>query len=163
MKVFRKFILSVITLIVILLFIITLVFIINKKENKVPYILGYSAFINTGTSMLPTIQVGDLIIIKKEAEYKKDDIITFIKDEIITTHKIIEVDNDYYKTMGNNNSFIDGEDISQNNVYGKVIFIFHNFGVLFNFIYEYKYIILISIVGISFIVLGVHEAKKHVR
>lgn len=163
MNLFRKIIISILSIIVTLLLIITLVFIYKKKNNEVAYILGYSAYINTGTSMLPDIEVGDLIIIKKENEYYKNDVITFIKDEIVTTHKIVEVDNGYYKTKGSNNTFIDGEDISHNNVYGKVIFVLHGFGKVFNFIYEYKYVIVISLVGISFIVLGIHEARKHVR
>ena len=67
MKVFRKIILILLTIVVMFFLYITISFAYQKIVlKKVPYVFGYTSFINTGSSMLPYINVGDLVIVKKE-------------------------------------------------------------------------------------------------
>ena len=71
MKVFRKIILILLTIVVMFFLYITISFAYQKIVlKKVPYVFGYTSFINTGSSMLPYINVGDLVIVKKENSYK---------------------------------------------------------------------------------------------
>ena len=83
MKVFRKIILILLTIVVIFFLYITISFAYQKIVlKKVPYVFGYTSFINTGSSMLPYINVGDLVIVKKEDSYKVNDVILLILIEL---------------------------------------------------------------------------------
>jgi signal peptidase I len=96
---------------------------------------GYSIFeVETG-SMADTINVGDWIIVKLTKKVKLNDIVTYESDGEYITHRIIEVYNGSYITMGDANSAKD-EPIKQNQIIGKVVKIMTNFGlfreILFN-------------------------------
>lgn len=94
----------------------------------------YNAYVVLTGSMLPTIQVKDIVVTKKveEDKLKVGDIVTFLTPDqrfngISITHRIIEryyneTDNKYYyKTQGDNNNIADDVLISNDNIYGKVI------------------------------------------
>ena len=147
MKIIKGIMLSIITIFLIGI----LCFILKSKSNNFN-IFGYSTFINTGTSMYPTIDIGDLLIVKKEDNYYIDDIITFKSDEnIITTHRIIDTDNNTYITKGDSNNFIDGYQVTKNDIYGKVISIISNYQVFLKSIIYFIILLLIIIINFVFI------------
>lgn len=79
-------------------------------------------------SMKPTIQKGDLILIKKFSTYKKGDIMSFKPDNSpnTITHRIVGIKKEnnryFFTTKGDNNEFEDPYIISDKEILGKVIF-----------------------------------------
>ena len=124
MKYLARFLLSVITIFVIFLLIIALIFLINKNEKRIFYLFDTTFFIATGNSMMPFIEQGDLLIVKKQKEYQEKDIISFYNasEMLISTHRIIKKDANYYETKGDNNNFIDGYKVKNQDIYFKVIY-----------------------------------------
>lgn len=93
-------------------------------------------------SMEPTLRIGDIIIIKKYDNYDIGDIVTYLDDNILVTHRIIEKTENGFVLKGDNNNVKDKNIISKNEIQGKVIC---NSKIL-KFIYNYWiYVILIVI------------------
>lgn len=161
MKKIARFILYLLTSLVILLLIITGVFAYNKQYGKLTYFCGFTGFINTGTSMLPDITPGDLIIVYKQKEYYENDVISYANDEnYITTHRIIEKKQDSYVTKGDNNNFVDNREVSIGQIYGRLVLIIPGVNNILNFFWQYKYYLLIVFVlipgGITLVKRGNH-------
>ena len=94
----------------------------------------FNAYVVMSGSMLPTIQVKDIVVIKKVPEEKLEvgDIITFISPDtrfggISVTHRIIEkyydesIGSYSYRTQGDNNNVADSVLVPNKNILGKVI------------------------------------------
>lgn len=163
MKVIKKIIISLLSIIVIFLFLITCFFAYQKIVlKKVPYVFGYTSFINTGSSMLPYINVGDLVIVKKENSYKVNDVISFKTNEnFVNTHRVISIKSGYYKTKGDSNKFNDGEEIDKSKVFGKVVLVISNFGVIYAFLLNNYLYIFIGIIMLSLLVFLIHIWRKN--
>ena len=97
MKMLIRLILIVLSIFIFLLACVTGLFVYNKNYGRLTYIFGYTAFINTGTSMLPSIRPGDLIIVERQDSYEEGDIISFISPgNYITTHRVIDIKNNNF-------------------------------------------------------------------
>lgn len=81
-------------------------------------------------SMHPTLKKGDLILVKRQNNYKSGDIITFsnpkgIKKSDTVTHRIVEIAKEkghaIYKTRGDANNGPDGWSVRENNIEGVTI------------------------------------------
>ena len=94
----------------------------------------FNAYVVLSGSMLPTIEVKDVVVTKKipEEKLKVGDIITFISPDqrfggISVTHRIIEKLYDEtagiytYRTQGDNNNIADAVPVPNANILGKVI------------------------------------------
>ena len=94
----------------------------------------FNAYVVLSGSMLPSIQIKDIVVTKKVAEEELEigDIITFISPDprfggISVTHRIIdkyydESSGSYsYRTQGDNNNIADSALVPNNNILGKVI------------------------------------------
>jgi signal peptidase I len=94
----------------------------------------FNAYVVMSGSMLPTIQVKDIVVTKKVPEEKLEvgDIITFISPDtrfggISITHRIIEkyydesIGSYSYRTKGDNNNIADSVLVPNKNILGKVI------------------------------------------
>ena len=159
MKIFARFILVILSFIVIFFLIITGLFAINKYFNKVTYIGDFTSFVSVGYSMYPTIKPDSFLLLKKENDYLYDDIITFMNDEgNIVTHRIIRLNDNNYVTKGDNNNFSDGYIVHKENIYGKVIWIIPGLSTFLKF----KYFILAFIL-ITPVILFIIKRGKHVR
>lgn len=133
--------------------------IVQKLTGNVPYLFNYTYFLNTGKSMLPSVEPGDLIIVKKQKEYLKNDVITYKdNDGNIVTHRIIDISSDGYQMKGDNNKFIDERRIKTESVYGKVVANLFNAAGIINFFNSHKVLIItfltILLVVIGFLILG---------
>ena len=105
------------------------------NPDKIIDVFGYKAFSVNSGSMEDTLKVGDLIIIKKpknENLMKVGDIITFRENNYIITHRIVEIkeieNKKYYITKGDNNSAIDENKVSFENIEGICVRSFHDVG-----------------------------------
>lgn len=81
--------------------------------------------------MYPTLKKGDLILVKRQKNYKNGDIITFsnprgIKKSDTVTHRIVEMTKEkghmIYKTKGDANTGPDGWKVGEDNIVGITIY-----------------------------------------
>jgi len=99
---------------------------------------GYQSYLVQSGSMEPAIMTGDIVIIHKQNEYIKNDVVTFKDKEGRTvTHRIIKIDqtdgNQILSTKGDANRSEDSDTISQEQIVGKVAFVIPKIGYLVAF------------------------------
>jgi signal peptidase len=95
----------------------------------------YPSVIATG-SMEPMIKPGDVILVKKvdrnDVKVSINDVIQFDRDNILISHRIIEIGEDeegtYYTTKGDNNSTADSRKVKPQEVRGKIILVVPKIG-----------------------------------
>lgn len=91
--------------------------------ERVPSVFGYSVLFVSSGSMSPSIDKGDIIIIKPADEYVCGDIITFFPhgSSYSTTHRIVDItDGGEFVTQGDANNVADRESVQKEQVVGKV-------------------------------------------
>lgn len=107
----------------------------------------FNAYVVLTGSMLPEIQVYDVVVTKKvePSSLKVGDVITFASADTrflntIITHRIIKKEYDTktksysFQTQGDNNNVADSALVPQNNIYGKVILKIPKLGYLQEFL-----------------------------
>ena len=87
--------------------------------------MGYKPFIVLSGSMETAINIGDLIIVKdvNPKNIKPNDIITFKKDNVVISHRVVEIQNNEgtsirFKTKGDNNNVADDFTVNINEIEG---------------------------------------------
>ena len=112
----KKILYYVLFLVIVLPFLIfNLTLIIKSKlyPDKIADFMGYKPFIVMSGSMETTINIGDLVIVKKvnSSSIHIGDIIAFKNGNIVISHRVKEVINDSgtykFKTKGDNNNVAD--------------------------------------------------------
>ena len=112
----KKILYYVLFLVIVLPFLIfNLTLIIKSKlyPDKIADFMGYKPFIVMSGSMETTINIGDLVIVKKvnSSSIHTGDIIAFKNGDIVISHRVKEVINDSgtykFKTKGDNNNVAD--------------------------------------------------------
>lgn len=112
----KKILYYVLFLVIVLPFLIfNLTLIIKSKlyPDKIADFMGYKPFIVMSGSMETTINIGDLVIVKKvnSCSIHTGDIIAFKNGNIVISHRVKEVINDSgtykFKTKGDNNNVAD--------------------------------------------------------
>lgn len=148
------FILGVIAIIAIWTFIQ-----INVQNKEYANIFGYSIFSTATGSMSPTIEKGDIVFVKIGEQAKENDIITYKKDDEYITHRIIKIDGELITTKGDNNNTQD-EEITQDTILGKVVFIINNIETWKNVFSDMNVLIPVIITVILFIILVSYNEKN---
>lgn len=84
---------------------------------------GSTTYVSTyGVSMEPGFHTGDLAIIRPAAEYRVGDV-TAYRSELMNTvvmHRIVAIKNGYYTFKGDNNSWLDPEQPTENELVGAL-------------------------------------------
>lgn len=120
------------------------------SENKYPNYFGYTFFEVVSGSMEPTLNINDVILIKiTNQDLQKDDIIAFVNEKSIITHRLVYQEGDTLTVKGDSNNTID-RPIKRNQVIGKVIKILPKFGIWKKVITDPKVIIFIFITLLLF-------------
>jgi signal peptidase I, archaeal type len=103
--------------------------------NEVPSFLGYKPFIVLSNSMLPTIQIGDLVLDKTvDADtLQVGDIVSYREGTTtVITHRITAINDSggvrQFTTKGDNNNTADANPVLESDVEGKMITSYHNIG-----------------------------------
>lgn len=100
----------------------------SLNPNETPDFFGFKSFVIVSESMEPTIMTKDAIIVKevKEDELAIKDIISFQDEDIINTHRIVDISNENgvteYTTKGDNNQGVDKNKVTYDKIEGKYIF-----------------------------------------
>ena len=116
-----------IILIIIMIYNISLIIQSVVIPNRTPSFLGIKTYVIISGSMEPNIKIGDIVITEKVKENLEiGDIISYRKGSSVITHRIsqiIEKENGekVYKTKGDNNNTEDSEEITTENIEGKVV------------------------------------------
>ena len=136
-----KFILGVLSYAVFIwLLLIGITLLIYVADIKIRAMRGdytppkYNAYVVLTGSMLPEIQIQDVVITKRVdvEDLKEGDIITFVSSDTrfegtVITHRIVNVYHDAstgeysFQTRGDNNNVPDSALVQPSNIYGKVI------------------------------------------
>ena len=165
-----KKILSIIVLIILLpVLIVNAVILINSIRNpeEIPSFFGWKPFIVLSGSMEAEICTGDLVIVKEVAPsiLKKQDIIAFKEDEIVITHRIVDIIEENgikkYITKGDNNNTQDKGYVVDEQVEGLYQFKITGLGNLAVFIQTpIGMVVSLSIPVLLLILVQMSENKK---
>ena len=155
----------------IIIAIINIIFLYNTSKGvESPSIFGIYFFNIVSGSMSPTLEINDVILVKKTnvEKLKIDDIITFTVDGKIISHRIVKVldrtNEKAFLTKGDNNEIVDEGYVNKEQIYGKVIFHIPKIGEIVKYIQNKNgFINIISLVIISFILISMKDEKKNKR
>lgn len=142
---YRVFSISIFLIVVFILFIIiyTLIYRAFSLES-IPKLFNYGYCAIISDSMESEISIGDLVIIKKCDNYIIGDIVTYRIDDKLITHRIINKEEGFVFTKGDNNRYID-EKVNINFVEGKCIKVIPKLGAILLTLKKPISIIIISI------------------
>lgn len=115
-----------------------------NEKNSLPKIFGYAEAIIISGSMQPAIAPGDLIIIKEQEKYEKNDIVTYRKDQIYITHRVVDANSTEVITRGDANN-VNDDPVSLSEVEGKVVLCIPAAGKIILSLKEPKGIIVVSL------------------
>ena len=113
MKKILYYILFLVIVLPFLIFNLTLIIKSKLYPDKIADFMGYKPFIVMSGSMETTINIGDLVIVKKvnSSSIHAGNIIAFKNGNIVISHRVKEVINDSgtykFKTKGDNNNVAD--------------------------------------------------------
>lgn len=129
-KIFQIFI-DVLVFIVTLLILFSLYKLIQIKILNKPYanIFGYSVFEIATGSMEPVLKIKDLIVVKISDEVNKNDIITYVEDDNLITHRVIAVNGDEIITKGDANNSKDVQ-VKRENIVGRMVLVIPKGGII---------------------------------
>ena len=132
-----------------------------KIQNKTYFnIFGYTAFNVVTGSMSPTLEIGDVIVVKITDNIAQNDIITYYKDENFITHRVIEIDGESIIARGDYNNGSDSP-ITKDMVVGKVVDVFRGVGSIIDILLTPKIFISIVITLFLFSVFVSYVPKKN--
>ncbi len=154
-----KIILKVLLMIVVVPVILYNLVIIAKsiiEPNRIPSVFGIKMLTVVTGSMEPTINIGDVVIIKEIDNYTVGDIISYKENNSVITHRIVQIEKDendinIYTTKGDNNNVEDDIKLKEELIEGKVIKIIPKVGNIIMFLSKNLIWILILIILCAFI------------
>ena len=161
----RELINAILIFLISFIMMMILIFVVSKfiLKNNLPSVFGYSVLRIDNNDMYPTLEAGDLIIIKDGYNYQIDDIVVKIDNEgKPVTQRIIEIDETNVLTKADNiEEFDEIKDV--NSIQGKVIYVFPKF-----FRYIKLWHIIITLMIFSFIdvllnYLVLNNSRKEIR
>ena len=117
-----SFILNILLTIVTIVIIIGIYYIYQLKIEKNDYanLFGYTFFEVATGSMSPTMEIGDVVIVKLTKEVETNDIIVYVDGENIITHRLIEINDNQLIAKGDANNSED-RPIQREMVLGEVV------------------------------------------
>lgn len=153
----------IVDLIIVVLSIIAIIVIwgfvqLNVQKKEYINIFGYSVFSTETGSMSPTMEKGDIVIIKIGDEIREKDIITYKKENVFITHRIVKISEDSIIAKGDNNNTED-EPIKKDEIIGKVVFIINDVEIWKKVFTDINVIIPICITVILFVLLVSYKEK----
>ncbi len=172
MKYLKKIIMIVVLIILLPVLFINIIILANSfiHPDKVPSFFGWKPFIVLSGSMESQIYPGDIVVVKEvdTNSLKKDDIIAFREENIVITHRIIDIIEENgikkYVTKGDNNNTKDSGYVTQEQVEGIYKFKIGRIGNLAIFIQTpIGIVVCLSIPLILLILVETTNNKKTIK
>ena len=148
---------------IILIYNIILIALSSANKISVVNILGYKSYIIKTNSMEPTISINDVVITKmvKKEEIKIGDVITFLQDGEVITHRITQIDdNGNYTTKGDNNNIEDIFKITYENIEGKHILTIPYLGKIVQVLDNKIVFLIITLIILIFMLITIQNQEK---
>lgn len=160
LKILKKVLVDLIIFVLCVIAIIVIWGFVQLNVQKKDYIniFGYSVFSTETGSMSPTMEKGDIVIIKIGDEIREKDIITYKKENVFITHRIEKINEDSIIAKGDRNNTED-EPIKKDDIIGRVVFIINDVEVWKKVFTDINVIIPICITVILFILLVSYKEK----
>lgn len=151
--------------IIAIILVYNIILIVASSANKMSLfnIFGYKSYIIKTNSMEPAISANDVIITKKvkKDKIKTGDVITFIKDGEVITHRITQIDkNGEYTTKGDNNNIEDTFKIDYENIEGKHILTIPYLGKIVQALDNKIVFLIITLIVLIFIFMSIQKQEK---
>ena len=133
------------------------------KPNKTPSFFGIKTFVIVSGSMEPTLNIGDVILVKdiEENDIKENDIISYREGQSIVTHRVIEIEETEngkkFITKGDNNNVKDSYPVRYRDIEGKYDSKINGIG---NVVLFFQNKIVIICVILIFYLIYMHDANK---
>lgn len=156
-----NFILNVLLGIITVVIIIGAYYMYQVKIQKKDYanLFGYSLFEVATGSMKPTIQIGDVVIVKITKDVNENDIIVYIDGDDIITHRLVEKNENNIVTRGDANNSED-KPIQENMIIGQVIKIVPQLGTWQNILSSPEVLALIIVLIIILSIIYIYTSKS---
>lgn len=117
--------------------------------NTTPDIFGYKTFVIISGSMIPTLNIGDIAVVKNldKNDVKIGDVISYREGNAVITHRVTSITEDgQYKTKGDANNKEDINNVPVENIEGVFSFKISKLGYLILFIQNKFGIITIAVI-----------------
>ncbi len=88
--------------------------------DQMPMLFGTGAAVVMSGSMSPTLEVGDLVIVRETESYEVGDVVVYRSGSKLIVHRIIALDGDRVVTQGQANNVADPP-IDSSAIQGKVV------------------------------------------
>ena len=163
----RAFLIAIFSLLILLSVVLAIYFgdlFLNVKSGNYSSPL-FNGYVIVSPSMVPTINVYDAIIIKRENDdhYGIGDIISFFsteydKEGIVVTHRIVNKsqglgNNSNYTTKGDNNPIADRSGVDTSNIYGKVYLIIPKLGYIQSYLSQPVHFVLCILIPAGIVII----------
>ena len=143
-------------------------------KSPVPSMFGYATLTVETGSMAgmgeEAINIGDMIVIKKQKEYKVGDVITYLHegDRVPTTHRIISINREdgSFVTKGDANNSKDPEGVTEDIIIGKVVRKLEGMGVFATWVRTEGWIYIVAcfgILGLGLFVLASNDDEEDTK
>lgn len=147
------------TIFMIIMFIFIFITAQARLTGMEPALLGHRIYIVDSGSMVPTIPVDSMLIVKEISpeQIEKNDIVTYYAGNTDTrvTHRVVEIveDGKQFITKGDANNTEDARILQGDRVIGKLAFSIPYIGTLFRVLSSKAGIIILITLGALFIIL----------
>lgn len=123
-------VLNVLISIVMIIMLFGIYYIVQIKIQNKEYanMFGYTFFEVATGSMSPTIEIGDIVIVKFTKDISENDIIVYKDDKDFITHRLIKIKDNELITKGDANNSED-KSITKEQVLGQVIYTVPKVGI----------------------------------
>lgn len=151
---------------VILIYNIILIAISSENNVNLINMFGYKSYVIKTNSMEPTINVNDVVINKevKQDELNVGDVITFLHEGEVITHRITKIDNDgdvtHYTTKGDNNNIEDIFKITYENIKGKHVITIPYLGKIIRLLENKLLFLIILLITLIFLFVQLQNQEK---
>ena len=135
-----------------IIFIISIIFFLfycylKKEKSFLESNFPISIFQIQSGSMMPNIQIGEVIVLWKCKNYEENDIITYKMNSHFVTHRIVKKSEEGYTTKGDFNNAEDEVIVQKEQIQGKLIF--HS--KILGKVYKYRYYLIVILLFLLFI------------
>lgn len=101
-------------------------------------LIGYETTIVMSNSMSPLLQAGDVVVLRRDDNYRVGDIIQFRRGEVFYLHRIVSETKSGYRTQGDFNPIADRQTVKKSEIYGTAIGVLRKLG---NPLFEFRQLI----------------------